>query len=100
MNRIFTLLCALLWCVFVQAQHPCTFFTKNEAEAVKKNITLYPVLSKSFTDIKNSVDLWIGKDVDVPFPKDPAGGYTHDKHKTNYTLLLNFHLINSMQCIF
>jgi hypothetical protein len=31
----------------------------------------------------------LDKDVDVPFPKDPAGGYTHDKHKSNYTLMFN-----------
>ena len=27
--------------------------------------------------------------MDVPFPKDPAGGYTHDKHKSNYMLMFN-----------
>lgn len=96
MNRIFTLLFVLLLCAPVMAQHPCTFFTKTEAAVVKKNISLYPVLKKSFTDIKNSVDLWIGKDVDVPFPKDPAGGYTHDKHKTNYTLMFNSGLLYNL----
>lgn len=96
MNRIFTLLFVLLLCAPVMAQHPCTFFTKTEAAVVKKNISLYPVLNKSFTDIKNSVDLWIGKDVDVPFPKDPAGGYTHDKHKTNYTLMFNSGLLYNL----
>ena len=72
-----------------QAQHPNTFFTKKEAAEVKKNLTLYPLLNQSYIDIKKDVDQWIGKDVDVPFPKDPAGGYTHDKHKANYTLMFN-----------
>jgi len=76
-------------CVHVQAQHPNTFFTKKEIAEVKKNLPLYPLLNQSFNEIKNSVDQWIGKDVDVPFPKDPAGGYTHDKHKANYTLMFN-----------
>jgi len=35
------------------------------------------------------VDEWVNKDVDVPFPKDPAGGYTHEKHKANYMLMFN-----------
>jgi oligo-alginate lyase len=70
-------------------QHPNTFFTKAEAGAVKKNLTRYPVLTQSFNEIKKDVDAWVGKDVDVPVPKDPAGGYTHDKHKANYTLMFN-----------
>ncbi len=75
--------------LLIQAQHPCTFFTKKEAAEVKKNLALYPLLNQSYVDIKKDVDQWIGKDVDVPFPKDPAGGYTHDKHKANYTLMFN-----------
>ena len=89
MNRLLTLLCFLLFCVSVQAQHPNTFFTKKEAAEVKENLVLYPLLNQSYIDIKKDVDQWIGKDVDVPFPKDPAGGYTHDKHKANYTLMFN-----------
>jgi oligo-alginate lyase len=70
-------------------QHPVAFFTATEAAWVKKSIAAYPLLSQSYNDIKRSVDASVGKDVDVPFPKDPAGGYTHDKHKANYTLMFN-----------
>ncbi len=70
-------------------KHPVTFFTGQEAAAVKKSIQAYPLLSQSYDEIKASVDAFIGEDVDVPFPKDPAGGYTHDKHKSNYTLMFN-----------
>lgn len=75
--------------VILTAQHPVTFFTKAEAAEVKRNISKYPLLTRSYNEIKNDVDAWLGKDVDVPFPKDPAGGYTHDKHKANYTLMFN-----------
>ena len=70
-------------------QHPVTFFTRPEAADVKKNINAFPVLTQSYNEIKKEVDEFVGKDVDVPFPKDPAGGYTHDKHKSNYTLMFN-----------
>ncbi len=73
----------------MQAQHPITFFTKTEALSVKASLSKYPLLKQSYSDLKKDVDSWIGKDVDVPFPKDPAGGYTHDKHKANYTLMFN-----------
>lgn len=89
MIQFFKILCFFMLPVFLQAQHPVTFFTKAEAEVVKKNLNQYPLLEQSFNDIKKSTDQWLGKDIDVPFPKDAAGGYTHDKHKANYTLLFN-----------
>ena len=75
--------------VLITAQHPVTFFTKADAAQIAKDLTRYPILKKSFTDLKEDVDVWISKEVDVPFPKDPAGGYTHEKHKANYMLMFN-----------
>ena len=61
-------------CASVAAQqHPVTFFTKAEAASVKKDIAKYPLLKESYDDIKKETDKWLGKDIDVPFPKDPAG---------------------------
>ncbi len=75
--------------LLLTAQHPVTFFTKSEAAEIKGNLAKYPVLTRSYSEIKNDVDKYLGKDVDVPFPKDAAGGYTHEKHKANYTLMFN-----------
>ena len=72
-----------------RGQHPVAFSKKGDFDFVKKNLAASPLLKASFADVKNSVDPWIGKDVDVPFPKDPAGGYTHDRHKANYMLMFN-----------
>jgi hypothetical protein len=87
--RLLKILILLLLPVTLLAQHPITFFTRAEAAQVKANLLKYPLLTVSYKDIKKDVDYWIGKDVDVPFPKDPAGGYTHDKHKANYMLMFN-----------
>ncbi len=90
MLRLLIIKFLLIVCVSINAQqHPVTFFTKTEAAEVKKNINSYPVLTQSYIDIKKEVDEFVDKDVDVPFPKDAAGGYTHDKHKANYTLMFN-----------
>lgn len=87
--RLLKMIAFLLLPVLLTAQHPVTFFTKTEAAEVKRNLFRYPLLTQSYKDIRSEVDTWIGKDIDVPFPKDPAGGYTHDKHKYNYTLIFN-----------
>ncbi|MET0392221.1 MAG: alginate lyase family protein [Chitinophagaceae bacterium] len=79
----------LLVPALLYAQHPVTFFTAAEAAAIKKDITRYPLLARSYQQIKKQVDESLGRDIDVPFPKDPAGGYTHDRHKANYMLLFN-----------
>ncbi len=90
MLRLLIFIFSSLLCVPLNAQqHPITFFTKAEAADVKKNLNTFPVLSQSYNEIKKEVDGFVGKDVDVPFPKDAAGGYTHDKHKANYTLMFN-----------
>jgi hypothetical protein len=73
----------------MMAQHPVTFFNRAGAAEVKKNIGRYPLLTQSYQDIKKETDQWLGKAVDVPSPKDAAGGYTHDRHKANYTLMFN-----------
>ena len=59
--------------LLTEAQHPVTFFTKGEAALVKKDLLKYPLLSRSYRDIKLEVDQWLLKDIDVPVPKDPAG---------------------------
>ena len=79
----------LLVPALLYAQHPVTFFTAAEAAAIKKDVARYPLLARSYQQLKKQVDESLGKDIDVPFPKDPAGGYTHDRHKANYMLLFN-----------
>jgi len=82
-------ICLLLFSVFIQAQRPITFFTQSEALQIRKDVNKYPLSRESFNELKKEVDAWVNKDVDVPVPKDPAGGYTHEKHKANYALMFN-----------
>lgn len=86
----------LLFPLPLAAQHPLAFATGAELQTVKKALASYPVLQKSFAEIKADVDAWLGREVDVPVPKDPAGGYTHDRHKANYTLLFNSGLLYNL----
>jgi hypothetical protein len=101
MKRLLKITGLLIMPLLLTAQHPVTFFTKSEAAEIKGNLAKYPVLTRSYSEIKNDVDKYLGKDVDVPFPKDAAGGYTHEKHKANYTLMFNsgilYNLTNDMK---
>jgi hypothetical protein len=94
--RLLKTICLLLVPVLLKAQHPIGFFTRAEAAEVKKDLLKYPVLTHSYSEIKKEVDQSLGKDQDVPFPKDPAGGYTHERHKANYMLMFNSGILYSL----
>ena len=70
-------------------QHPIAFATKNDFKLVQQQLAINPILKASYNSVKVSVDNNLGKEIDVPLPKDPAGGYTHDQHKSNYLLMFN-----------
>jgi hypothetical protein len=77
----------------VQAQHPIAFATSSDFSFIKKNLSRYPSFKSSYEDIRQAVDAYLVKDVDVPVPKDAQGGYTHDRHKENYMLMFNAGLL-------
>jgi len=68
----------------INSSHPCVAMKKSEIGLVKKGIGKLPLFDKSFEVLKSSIDKEIAQKIDVPVPKDPAGGYTHNKHKDNY----------------
>lgn len=58
--------------------------TGKEVSEIRKDWASYPVFKKTFLEAKNKIDAIIGNAIDVPVPKD-AAGYTHERHKQNYT---------------
>ena len=77
----------------VAQKHPICYNTSEDYALIKKELPTNSMLNQSFFDIKKSVDALIGKDIDVPVPKDLAGGYTHERHKENYTIMFNASLL-------
>ena len=77
----------------VAQKHPICYNTSEDYTLIKKELPTNSMLNQSFLIMKKSVDALIGKDIDVPVPKDLAGGYTHEKHKDNYILMFNASLL-------
>lgn len=80
---------AIIFCAFcsslAHAQvHPNIMLTKAGIAAVRRGVQQYPLLRSSFNDVKQQADRAIAKPINVPVPKDGAGGYTHEQHKKNY----------------
>lgn len=64
--------------------HPNLVSTAKGMVLIKNNLGQYPLIDNSIKEMKDYVDAEILKEKDFPIPKDPSGGYTHEKHKKNY----------------
>jgi hypothetical protein len=91
MSKLKTYLFLLLFiatssCVFSQS-HPNLILTKKGVTEIRAQLNHLPMLQSSVQQAIDFVDDEMEKGIDVPVPKDMAGGYTHNRHKKNYLLM-------------
>lgn len=67
-----------------QATEQRLLLTAKGAEVIHDREANSPVLSKAVESLRNHVKKAMQAPIEVPVPKDPGGGYTHEKHKANY----------------
>ena len=67
--------------------HPGLILTKEGVSNIKLKLGRLPIFDKSLASAKKEVDQEIALGIDVPIPKDMAGGYTHERHKQNFFIL-------------
>ncbi len=78
----------LLVSFILKAQdHPNLILTKGGVEQIRQNLGKVPFFDAHLAEVKGEVDAEILTGVHVPIPKDMAGGYTHDRHKRNFSML-------------
>jgi hypothetical protein len=68
---------------FSPSRYPRLILTRGSVPLIKKHISDLPLLQTSFAEIKTGADHALEKGIEVPIPKDPGGGYTHEQHKQN-----------------
>ncbi len=87
LNQIKIFIAAFLFLIIKTtafAQHPNLVLAKEDVKEIKENLGKVPLFDKVFEKAKQTVDEAIKEPIDVPVPKDPAGGYTHTRHQENY----------------
>lgn len=67
--------------------HPNLILTQKGVEEIREQIDQLPLMQSSLEKAKAFVDEEMTNGIDVPVPKDMAGGYTHNRHKKNYMLM-------------
>lgn len=70
-------------------EFPRLILQKADVPALIDGLEKYPLLKTSFDEAKAIADRGIEAGIEVPFPKDAGGGYTHEKHKQNYNEMYN-----------
>ncbi|RKS55706.1 alginate lyase [Gillisia mitskevichiae] len=87
--RIFFFL--FIFSQFIKAQDQASskssglILTEEGLKKIKDNLGQVPLFDRSLQEIKDEVDIEINNGIEVPIPKDLAGGYTHERHKKNYS---------------
>ncbi len=67
--------------------NPNVVLTATEVGDIRAKLGSVPLFDSSLAVAKQEVDAAMEKGIQVPIPKDMAGGYTHTQHKLNYTIL-------------
>lgn len=69
---------------WAKKEHPCLVLTKQGVEDITANLGKVPLFDKTLAEVKIEIDQVISQPIEVPYPKDAGGGYTHERHKKNY----------------
>ena len=68
-------------------QHPNLILTTKSVSEIKAKLGKVPLFDATLEKAKQAVDAQLEKGIDVPIPKDMAGGDTHTQHKINYATM-------------
>jgi hypothetical protein len=64
-------------------EHPRLLLSPDQAAHIRANLDESPGFAASLAATQAKIDAWFRSRPDVPVPKDPGGGYTHEQHKKN-----------------
>lgn len=84
-NILTVLLISLSFCSHVDGQNSSgLILTDKGIESIQSNLGEIPLFDETLATVMTQIDAEIEKGIDVPIPKDLAGGYTHEQHKSNF----------------
>lgn len=70
-----------------QPGNPKLILTAEGVKSMRANIGHVPLFDETMETVRDQVDAEIKSGIDVPVPKDLAGGYTHERHKQNFFMM-------------
>lgn len=67
--------------------HPHLILTQMGVAEIRQNLGTAPIFDAVLEKTQMEIDAEITLGIQVPVPKDMAGGYTHERHKRNFFVL-------------
>lgn len=67
--------------------HPNLILTVEGVNSMRSSLGSVPLFDQSVESVTEEVDAEIQNGIEVPIPKDLAGGYTHERHKANFFIM-------------
>ena len=61
--------------------------SKEGIKKIQADLGSIPLFDSTLERLQQEVDAEIAKGIETPIPKDFSGGYTHQKHKSNFFML-------------
>ncbi|NMM48883.1 heparinase II/III domain-containing protein [Marinigracilibium pacificum] len=68
-------------------QHPSINLTKDDVAEIRSSLGHVPMFDSVLNFTIKEIEQDVNFGVDVPVPADLAGGYTHERHKSNFFIL-------------
>ena len=87
MSKYLSLLVFILMASFGMTQHPSLTLTEAGVEKIRRGLGKANLFDQQISKSEKLLDQAIQKGIDIPVPKDMAGGYTHEQHKVNYKMM-------------
>lgn len=84
---LFLLLCMVTPVFASDDIHPRLMISPADVSLMAEQGPDSPLFSAEVAETRAGVDRYLAELPDVPLPKDPGGGYTHEQHKRNGSLI-------------
>jgi len=73
--------------VFAEIPRPSLILTADGVDDIRRSKELYPLFDRALKKATARVERSIAEGVKMPAPKDPGGGFSHERHKENYKII-------------
>lgn len=87
MRYLIVILICLSSCAVRAQKHPNLILTVDGVKSVRANMGKVSLFDQTVATVRSQVNAEIESGIDVPVPKDLAGGYTHERHKQNFFMM-------------
>jgi hypothetical protein len=69
------------------SEYPRLLMTSESVQDIRNSLGKAPLFDRTLAGVIAEIDAILDDPIEVPVPRDMAGGYTHEQHKGNFFAL-------------